>query len=96
MKDLFGQESDQQVGTIKYDDYEAFVSKFQAKKTTDDCYTPPAVFDAILAYVRANCDLDGKRIVRPFVPNGDYKALHYEIDDVVIDNPPFSIISEII
>ena len=26
----------------KFEDYEAFVEKFKPKKTTDDCYTPPA------------------------------------------------------
>lgn len=27
------------------EEYEEFVEKFKTKKTTDDCYTPPAVFD---------------------------------------------------
>ena len=31
-------------------DYEAFVGKFEPKKTTDDCYTPPEVYDAVLGY----------------------------------------------
>lgn len=26
-------------------EYEAFVDKFKPKKTTDDCYTPPDVYD---------------------------------------------------
>lgn len=25
----------------KFNDYKAFVEKFEHKKTTDDCYTPP-------------------------------------------------------
>ena len=30
-------------------DYESFIKKFtDAPKTTDDCYTPPEVFDAVL------------------------------------------------
>lgn len=28
----------------KYGNYAAFVDKFKGKKTTDDCYTPPACF----------------------------------------------------
>ena len=28
-------------------EYDAFVEKFKPKKTTDDCYTPPLVYDAI-------------------------------------------------
>lgn len=28
-------------------EYEAFVDKFKPKKTTDDCYTPPDVYDTV-------------------------------------------------
>lgn len=28
----------------KFNEYEGFVDKFKPKKTTDDCYTPPAVY----------------------------------------------------
>ena len=31
----------------KIQDYDAFVEKFKPKKTTDDCYTPPLVYDAV-------------------------------------------------
>ena len=34
----------------KFNDYEGFVAKFQPKKTTDDCYTPPAVYEAVKAW----------------------------------------------
>lgn len=81
---------------VDFYDYETFVKKFDSKKTTDDCYTPPYIYDAILDYVSKKADLTGKRIIRPFVPNGDYKAIDYKEDDVVIDNPPFSILSQII
>ena len=30
----------------KFNDYAGFVEKFKPKKTTDDCYTPPAVYEA--------------------------------------------------
>lgn len=30
-----------QRGTKAHEDYKAFVSKFEARKTTDDCFTPP-------------------------------------------------------
>ncbi|WP_302605732.1 chromosome partitioning protein ParB [uncultured Alistipes sp.] len=75
--------------------YEEFVEKFRPTKTTDDCYTPPAVYDAALAWVRRNCDIEGARIVRPFYPGGDYENYPYREGDVVIDNPPFSIVSKI-
>lgn len=31
--------------------YEEFVQKLEVKRTTDDCYTPPAVYEALLAYI---------------------------------------------
>lgn len=98
--DLFGNEETHFVerkkatGTL-FDDYDGFVEKFEVKKTTDDCYTPKAVFDAVVEYVRANSDIEGLRIVRPFFPGGDYKSIEYCNDSVVIDNPPFSILTEI-
>lgn len=76
-------------------DYDDFVEKFKPKKTADDCYTPPAVYDAVLAWVHRNCDLTDAQIVRPFYPGGDYENYPYREGDVVIDNPPFSIISKI-
>ena len=78
-----------------FTDHDAFVEKFEVKKTTDDCYTPKAVFDLVLDYVNENCDLSGKKIIRPFFPGGDFEAIEYRPEHVVIDNPPFSIISKI-
>ena len=77
-------------------DYEAFVDKFKPKLTTDDCYTPAPVYDAVLAWVRKNCDIAGCNILRPFYPGGDFEAVEYGPDDVVVDNPPFSIITPIV
>ena len=34
-----------------FDDYDGFVEKFKPKKTTDDCYTPPAVYDLSLIHI---------------------------------------------
>lgn len=79
-----------------FDDYEGFVEKFKPKKTTDDCYTPPAVYDYVLQYVADHCDIDGMTVVRPFYPGGDYESLVYPDNCVVIDNPPFSIIAQIV
>lgn len=80
----------------KFNNYEAFVEKFKPKKTTDDCYTPPAVFEAVLAWVNDNVmPLDGVDILRPFYPGGDYERFQYPANAVVIDNPPFSILSKI-
>ena len=33
------------------EDYQAFLEKFEAKKTTDDCYTPDNIYDAVRDWV---------------------------------------------
>lgn len=76
--------------------YEEFVEKFKPKKTTDDCYTPEAVYTALLDFVRRRYGLgDDVPIVRPFYPGGDYEAEEYPEGCVVVDNPPFSIFTKI-
>ena len=75
--------------------YDEFVEKFKAKKTTDDCYTPPAIYEAVKDWVVKEYGLEGKEIVRPFYPGGDYERYDYPAGCVVIDNPPFSILSKI-
>ena len=79
-------------------DYQGFVDKFKPKLTTDDCYTPPAVYDAVVKWVHENLiNLDGLKVVRPFYPGGDFEkdAETYDENTIVIDNPPFSILSKI-
>lgn len=78
-----------------FNDYEGFVNKFKPKKTTDDCYTPPEVYNCVLNYVVKKCKIKDANIVRPFYPGGDYEKCEYPDGCVVIDNPPFSIISKI-
>jgi len=84
----------------KLNDYEGFVDKFKIKKTTDDCYTPQPVFDYILQYVQDYVeDLSSYRVHRPFKPGGDYKreaVMYNPAVDVVVDNPPFSILAQIV
>ena len=79
-----------------FNDYDGFVEKFKPKRTTDDCYTPPEVYDAILGWLAARADLTGKEIVRCFYPGMDYKMFDYPDGCVVVDNPPFSILAEIL
>lgn len=79
-----------------FDDYENFVDKFKTKKTTDDCYTPPEVYNCILRYVSEKCNIRGAEIVRPFYPGGDYENCEYPDGCIVVDNPPFSILSQIV
>lgn len=79
---------------MKKVNYEEFVEKFKSKKTTDDCYTPPKVYDAVLNWVRKNI-IGNSPVVRPFYPGGDYENYDYPEGSVVVDNPPFSIFSKI-
>lgn len=78
------------------DEYQAFVNKFKPVKNTDDCYTPEPVYQAVLDYCVKRYGIDPKKVVRPFWPGGDY--LHEEYPDgcCVVDNPPFSIITQIV
>ena len=79
-----------------FHDYESFVAKFRdLPKTTDDTYTPKDVYEAVLWYVDSIYPLQGKQIIRPFYPGGDYENTEYPEDGVVIDNPPFSIFTKI-
>lgn len=77
-------------------DYEDFVDKFKPKKSTDDCYTPPIVYDAVLDWARRHLDIAGRPVVRPFYPGGDYEHYDYPTGCIVIDNPPFSIFAKIV
>ena len=79
----------------KFYDYEGFVEKFKPKKTTDDCYTPVEIYEVIKDYFVKELHLEGKEIIRPFYPGGDYENFNYPENCVVLDNPPFSILSKI-
>ena len=86
-----------QVTLTEYDEeYAAFVEKFKPKKTTDDCYTPPNIFEAVAGWVCSEYGIRPEQIVRPFWPGGDYERYPYKDDSVVIDNPPFSIMTPIV
>ncbi len=79
-----------------FTNYEGFLDKFVPKKTTDDCYTPANVYEAVKAWAVAEYGLEGREIVRPFWPGKDYEMAEYPAGCVVIDNPPFSILSKIV
>ena len=99
MLNLFGEDvQDPTLRTVKgkLNDYEGFTEKFKPKKTTDDCYTPPLVYDAIRRWIGDNLmKLDGVEVVRPFYPGGDFERFDYPDGCLVLDNPPFSILSRI-
>ena len=76
-------------------EYDAFVDKFKNLKTTDDCYTPPLIYDTVKDWACRKYGIDPAKIVRPFYPGGDYERFDYPDGCVVLDNPPFSIITQI-
>lgn len=77
------------------DEYAAFVEKFKPKKTTDDCYTPPNIYNVVATWVAEEYGLDRRTFVRPFYPGGDYEKFDYPAGCCVVDNPPFSILAKI-
>ena len=77
-------------------DYDGFLEKFKPKKTTDDCYMPANVYEAVKAWAVKEYGLEGREIVRPFWPGKEYDCFDYPDGCVVIDNPPFSIITKIV
>ena len=85
-------------GELDEDDpeYQEFVKKFEAKRTTDDCYTPDVVYDAVADWVASEYNVSRANFVRPFYPGGDYQKEKYKPTDIVVDNPPFSILASII
>nr|DAU79599.1 MAG TPA: adenine-specific methyltransferase [Caudoviricetes sp.] len=56
---------------------------------------PPDVYDTVLQWVTDEYGIQGRPVVRPFWPGGDYQHEEYPDGCVVIDNPPFSILSKI-
>ena len=81
---------------IQDEQYQAFVNKFKPKKTTDDCYTPQLVYEAVSKWVSEEYKVDKSCFLRPFWPEKNYKTENYTENCVVVDNPPFSIFTEIL
>ena len=77
-------------------EYDAFVAKFKARNTSDDTFTPENIYNCVRDWAVRKYRLEGAAILRPFWPGGDYRAADYPEGSVVIDNPPFSILSQIV
>lgn len=75
--------------------YKYCVTNGRNINTLDECYTSPEVYDTMLNYAIDRYNSQGKHIVRPFIPGGDYQKYVYGENDVVIDNPPFSMTTKI-
>ena len=78
------------------EEYNEFLDKFEPKKTTDDCYTPDNIYEAVADWCADEYGVDRDKFVRPFFPGGNYEKHKYPAGCVVVDNPPFSIMSDIL
>ena len=76
--------------------YDEFVDKFKPRHTSDDTHTPPNVYEAVLSWAERRYGIDRAKVVRPFFPGGDYEHADYPADCIVLDNPPFSILAQIV
>ena len=76
-------------------EYDAFVEKFKPKKTTDDCYTPPLVYEVVKDWACETEGMDPYTIARLFSPGGDHNRAEYPRGCVGLDTPPFSILARI-
>ena len=55
--------------------YKDFTDKFKLKLTTDDCYTPPEVYDAVRDWACAEYGIDpASSIVQVFRERADFNA----------------------
>ena len=80
----------------KKQSYDAFVDKFKPRRTLDDTHTPPNVYETLLSWCERRYGIGRRSVLRPFFPGGDYASADYPVGCVVIDNPPFSILSQIV
>lgn len=63
---------------IVFRDYESFIAKFSDHpRTTDECWTPQDVYEAVVDYVGTLVDMTDRLVLRPFYPGGDYINAEY-------------------
>ena len=96
LDDWFNREKEGEQRQEGNDEYNEFLDKFENKKTTDDCYTPDNIYNAVAEWVAKEFDLNKASFIRPFYPGGNYQEEKYTEKSVVVDNPPFSILAEIL
>lgn len=78
------------------EEFAEWIAKFEVPHTTDECFTPPAVYSAVCEWIEKEYGVSRERFVRPFYPGGDYQSEIYAPDDIVVDNPPFSLLGQIV
>ena len=83
------------MGRNKKETYQQFVDKFKSKHTSDDCFTPDNIYNVVADWVSSEYGIDKSKFTRPFWPGADYTKENYT-NKIVVDNPPFSILSDIV
>jgi hypothetical protein len=58
--------------------------------------TPDNIYNAVVRWAVEEYGIDPGKIIRPFWPGGNYEEFDYTDDCIVLDNPPFSILSRIV
>ena len=64
---------------MKGETYEQFVEKFKPKKTTDDCYTPPLIYDCVANWVANEYGINCDEFCRPFIQAAIMKRLIIQV-----------------
>ena len=80
---------------MTYDEWLAKFDENNKPKNIRWYFTPKEIYEAVKTYAVAKYGLQGRRVVRPFYSCGDFEKFNYKAGDVVIDNPPFSIMKKI-
>lgn len=64
--------------------------------SNDEFYTKPEIYEVVKNWAVKHNQWEGREVVRPFWPDADYQTYDYPEGCVVIDNPPFSKVSQIV
>lgn len=75
-------------------EYEEWMKDKSPRKTSDDTHTPVDVYEVVASWVSDEYHIPRELMCRPFYPGGDFKNFDYN-NKIVVDNPPFSILSKI-
>lgn len=66
--------------------YEEFTAKFEPKRTTDDCYTPPEVYDCVLRWAHREYGFDLAKVARRSIRAATTSREEYPQGCTVVDN----------
>lgn len=75
-----------------------FLEKFANPKeyNTDECYTQLSIMDVVQNYVAETYHLRPSQMCRVFYKGAEFRDIAYPDGVVVVDNPPFSMLTKIV